>query len=71
MLGRPERLYSIPPSWLEAMSAPLGLGEQMRRLTRSLEVDASAARDKLGWTAQVGLEEAVEGMVHAYLDAAS
>ena len=69
-LSRPARLYAIAPSWLEAMSIPMGLGERMRRLTRSLEIDASAAHAALGWTAQVGLEEAVEGMVHAYLDGA-
>ena len=38
----------------------------MRRLTRSLEVDASETTQQLGWTAQIGLESAVEDMVRAY-----
>ena len=69
-LSRPTRLYRVPARLLEALCVPLGLGEQMRRLTRSLEVDASAAREALGWNAQLGLEEAVDGMVHAYRDGA-
>jgi nucleoside-diphosphate-sugar epimerase len=38
----------------------------VRRLTRSLEVDASRARSELDWTAQISIESAVEDMVTAY-----
>jgi len=69
-LSRPPRLFSVPPGMLEGLAGAAGLGSRIRRLTRSLEVDASAARETLGWTAQVGLEDALEGMVHPFLDAA-
>jgi nucleoside-diphosphate-sugar epimerase len=41
----------------------------MRRLTRSLEVDVSETSDKLGWTAQIGFDTAVEDLVRAYREA--
>jgi nucleoside-diphosphate-sugar epimerase len=63
-LGRPERLYALPAAMLELVASVAGQSERMRRLTRSLEVDASAAREHLGWTATVGLEEAVAQMAH-------
>jgi nucleoside-diphosphate-sugar epimerase len=38
----------------------------MRRLTRSLEVDASRAEQELEWSAQISIETAIEDMVSAY-----
>jgi nucleoside-diphosphate-sugar epimerase len=38
----------------------------MRRLTRSLEVNASDAARELGWTAQIGFASALEDMVGSY-----
>jgi nucleoside-diphosphate-sugar epimerase len=38
----------------------------MRRLTRSLETDASLAEEELGWTARVPFDEAMDGMVRAW-----
>jgi nucleoside-diphosphate-sugar epimerase len=66
-LSRPRRLYSLPATLLEAMAGPLGLTERMRRLTRNLEVDVTQAHETLGWSAQIGPEEAIDDMVHAYL----
>jgi nucleoside-diphosphate-sugar epimerase len=65
-LGRPARLFPMPASVLEAAAAALGQGARMARLTRSLEVDASAAERELGWRAEVSLESAVREMVSAY-----
>src|SRR5688572_22471622 len=65
-LGRPERLYSVPGALLELAGALAGQREKMRRLTDSLEVDASAANRQLGWTATVGLEQAAEQMARAW-----
>lgn len=50
-LGRPARLFAIPPRMLEAGGALLGRGETVRRLTRSLELDDRAIRRELGWQA--------------------
>jgi nucleoside-diphosphate-sugar epimerase len=52
-LGRPERLFPAPRAAIE-----LG-GERLRRLTRSLEVDASATREGLHWDAKRGLDLAL------------
>jgi len=38
----------------------------MKRLTRSLEADASLAERELGWRAQTGLEEAIAQMAGNY-----
>ena len=61
-LGRQERLYAVPPAMLEGAASLIGQGERMRRLTRSLEVDSSLARDMLGWKAAVGHENAAAEM---------
>jgi nucleoside-diphosphate-sugar epimerase len=61
-LGRAERLFGVPVRLLEVAAQTLGQGERMRRLTRSMEVDASLARETLGWKAAVGLEDAAAEM---------
>jgi len=38
----------------------------MRRLTRSLEIDAAETRRILGWGPQIAFETSVEDMVRAY-----
>lgn len=64
-LGRPPRLFAVPAGMLEAGASLAGQGERMRRLTRSLEVDPSAAAS-LGWRAELGLGRCVADMVAAY-----
>lgn len=70
-LGRPARLPRMPPGLLEAGAALAGQSSRMRRLTRSLEVDASETGARLGWSAQIGFDTAVEDMVRAYRDTPS
>lgn len=65
-LGRPGRLFAVPPGALERAAAACGQGARMRRLTRSLEVDPSEAERDLGWTARVPLKDAVADMVRGY-----
>jgi nucleoside-diphosphate-sugar epimerase len=48
-LGRPVRMFAVPPRALEAMAGMAGRGETVRRLTRSLELDATATCAALGW----------------------
>jgi len=55
-VARPRRLFAAPPAVLEAGAALLGQGERVRRLTRSLEVDASAFMRDLAWSPRVGLD---------------
>lgn len=48
-LHRPARLFGCPSRLLEAVARPLGLGNLMSRLTRSLAVDASTTTALTGW----------------------
>lgn len=49
-LGRPSRLLPVPPELLRRCGALAGRSEEIRRLTDSLVVDASATSRRLGWT---------------------
>jgi len=55
-LGRPRRLFAVPPGLLEAGAALVGQGSRVRRLTRSLEMDPTAFMRDLGWSPRVGLD---------------
>jgi nucleoside-diphosphate-sugar epimerase len=65
-LERAPRLFPVSAVVLETVAALGGQGERMRRLTRSLEVDASRAEQELAWTAQISIEAAIEDLVSAY-----
>lgn len=65
-LGRPARLFGVPPRALEVAARMLGAGERMRRLTRSLELDVAAAERLLGWRASTSLDEAAAEMARAW-----
>ena len=65
-LKRPERLYGCTPRLLEIAASALGQGERVRRLTRSLEADASPAQEVLGWEAAIDFELAAFEMAHAW-----
>ena len=65
-LGRAPRLVPFPGALLEGAAALAGRGERMRRLTRSLEVDAAAAEEELGWRAEVSFDQAIREMAAAY-----
>jgi nucleoside-diphosphate-sugar epimerase len=61
-LGRPERLFALPPALLESAAALVGQGGRVRPLTRSLECDPGETERTLGWSARIGLEEATREM---------
>ncbi len=48
-MGRPARLFSVPPWMLQAMGRLLGRTAELNRLMGSLYVDSSAIRSQLGW----------------------
>jgi nucleoside-diphosphate-sugar epimerase len=56
-LGRPRRLFSVPPGALEAAATLAGQGARVRRLTRSLEVDPGPLIRELGWVPRMALGE--------------
>jgi len=61
-LGRPARLFSCPP-------AVLGVLPALRRLTDSLEVDASAIRLALGWSPPFAFEDGIRDTACWYREA--
>ena len=65
-LGRPRRLFSVAPARLESAAAIAGQGARIRRLTRSLEADPSAAENDLAWRAKVPLERAIEDLARGH-----
>lgn len=65
-LGRPQRLFAMSPSRIEALGAAVGQRSRALRLTRALEVDPSAAERDLGWSAPRGLDVAVAELVEGY-----
>lgn len=65
-LGRPRRLFPVAPSTLESAASVAGQGERIRRLTRSLEADPSAAENDLAWSAKVPLERAIADLVRGH-----
>jgi len=66
LLGRPRRLVPVPPFLLEGAALVSGQRLKMRRLTRSLEVDAAETQRALGWIAQISFETGIEDLVRTY-----
>jgi UDP-glucose 4-epimerase len=56
-LERPARLLSVPPLLLRAAGKLAGLHGEIRRLTGSLAIDASRARELLAWKPPYTLDE--------------
>jgi nucleoside-diphosphate-sugar epimerase len=61
-IGRRARLLPVPPKVLKMMGLLTGRSEEVRRLVGDLQVDAAAAREKLGWTPGEQLETALTRM---------
>ncbi len=59
-LGRPARLFPVPPALLRAAGRIAGRGEQIARLTGSLQIDVSALKNALGWRPQDSLQQGLE-----------
>ena len=49
-LGRPARLFPVPPAWLRGAAWLVGFRREMDSLTRPLLVDWARARATLDWT---------------------
>lgn len=56
-LGKPARLWWVPPALLHALVALTGRRAVMRRLCGDLYVEVSDARRTLGWTPPMTLDE--------------
>jgi nucleoside-diphosphate-sugar epimerase len=55
--GVPSRLLPIPVWALQTAASVLGKGDVIQRLCGNLQVDISKARNLLGWTPPISVEE--------------
>jgi nucleoside-diphosphate-sugar epimerase len=65
-LGRPARMFKMPAMFLTLGARMIGKGQEMRRLTGSLQVDASLIRQVLGWTPPHTLDEGLKATADWY-----
>ncbi|RJG46604.1 NAD-dependent epimerase/dehydratase family protein [Mesorhizobium sp. DCY119] len=66
IMGRSNRLISVPPGMLSALAGLLGKGEIARRLCGSLRMDVEETRRLLGWTPPVSVDEGLRQTVEYY-----
>lgn len=57
--GVPCRLLPVPPAMLRLLAALAGRREHLEKLTDSLQVDISRARERLDWNPPVSLKQAM------------
>lgn len=58
-LGKPVRIWSIPPKWLLAAGNFLGKKAQLKRLFGSLIVDSNKIVQELGWVRPYSVDQAL------------
>lgn len=64
-MGRPARLFSVPPWMLQVMGRLLGRTAELNRLMGSLYVDSSAIRSQLGWLPPYSMDVGLAATVAA------
>jgi nucleoside-diphosphate-sugar epimerase len=62
-LDRPARLFPVPPTALRLAGRLVGRSAAVDRLLGSLEVDGSAALDRLGWTPSFSMKQGLDATV--------
>jgi nucleoside-diphosphate-sugar epimerase len=67
-MSRRPRLISLSPFYLNLLGRLSGFGAEISRLSSSLEVDSSAARRILGWSANSNFQYDMKRMVDSFLD---
>jgi nucleoside-diphosphate-sugar epimerase len=61
-LGKPARLFSVPPALLLNATRLLGQKSAAERLCGTLQVDISRTRELLGWQPPVTVEQALQAL---------
>jgi len=67
-MGRPARLFSMPPGLLRALANLVGKGATFDKLTASLQVDASETFEVLSWRPPVSLREGLRETARWFAD---
>jgi nucleoside-diphosphate-sugar epimerase len=65
-LGRPARLYPVPPALLRLGASLIGKPEIAQRLCGSLQVDISRTKEVLGWRPPFSVDEGLKRTAEAY-----
>ncbi len=65
-LGKKSRLVPVPVSWMQFMAKLLGKEAMANRLFGSLQVDSSKARELLGWTPVITMDEQLKKTAEAF-----
>jgi nucleoside-diphosphate-sugar epimerase len=66
-LGRPARLFHVPPSILRLAARAAGRRESAERLLGSLQADIGETRKRLQWTPQVSVDAALRATADQFL----
>jgi len=64
-LGRPPRLFALPPALLRLAGTLLGRRDEISRLVDDMAVDSSRIRAELGWRPPLTLDQ---GLAHSVVD---
>lgn len=59
-MGRPARLFAMPPPILAALGRALGKGDEVSRMIESLRLDCAAIRQQLQWIAPFTVEQGLK-----------
>ena len=69
-MDKPARLVKVPLSILQVGSQGVGKSRMYERLCRSLQLDVSQTKQKLGWHAPFSLQDEIAKTVAAFLSGA-
>ncbi|MGE0190233.1 MAG: UDP-glucose 4-epimerase family protein [Steroidobacteraceae bacterium] len=67
-MGRPVRLYPVPPSFLYAGAYLLGKRNVAQRLCGSLQVDIRKTRELMAWKPPISVDDGLASVVHWFID---
>lgn len=67
-IGKPARLFPVPPWLLRAGAAAIGRGDAVDRLIGSLTIDDSATRSRLGWQPPYSLADGLDITCRWFID---
>jgi nucleoside-diphosphate-sugar epimerase len=66
LMHRPDRLFAFSPQLLQRIAGAFGMSAEFNRLSTSLVVDSTPAREKLHWSPITSVDEALARTVDAY-----
>lgn len=70
-LGRRARMFKVPVALMRGLASPLGLIDEIDRLSQSLEVDITKTRELLDWEPPVSAATGIADMARAFASSTS